>query len=122
MELYGDKHMLETVFRNLISNAIKFSYQDSKIWVKAIEKNGITQINIIDNGVGIAEENILKIFKKNEFITTPGTNREKGSGIGLILCREFIEQHKGKSGQPVIMMEKAQQTISFTIPVGEQNN
>lgn len=94
--VFADKNMLMTVLRNLISNAIKFSPNGKQIHID-LEKN--TNENIItvkDEGVGISSENLQKLFKKNEQLTTNGTSGEKGSGLGLLLCKDFIEKHNGK--------------------------
>ena len=101
IEVIADKNMLLTVLRNLISNAIKFTPQKGKIavsaHVKSNEKGQIfTQISIKDNGLGILKDKQELIFKISETISTKGTEGESGTGLGLILCREFVEKHGGK--------------------------
>ncbi len=95
-EIICDENMIKAVFRNLLSNSIKFSNPNSKINVDySINEQWIT-VKIEDFGVGIAPENIQKIFDDTKYFTTYGTNNEKGSGLGLKLCNEFIKRNKGK--------------------------
>lgn len=93
----ADKFMIETVFRNLVSNSLKFTKQNGEISISAEEiENDFLQISISDNGVGMKEETLNKLFKIDQHITTVGTDKEKGTGLGLILCKEFVEKHGGK--------------------------
>lgn len=92
----ADKNMLSTVIRNLISNAIKFSSEGMNIKIKVDKIKDEIIIKVIDEGVGIKQENLEKLFKENEFFTTYGTNGEKGTGLGLTLCKEFVKRHHGK--------------------------
>ncbi len=93
----ADENMINTAIRNLISNAIKFTPEKGNVTVKIRElktENKI-QVSVKDNGIGISKEDIDKILKKREMFTTYGTNNEKGSGLGTVLCREFIEKNNG---------------------------
>ncbi len=110
----ADYDMLTTVFRNLISNAIKFSYENSKVFIKAEESNKEIIISVIDQGVGISKENIQKLFRIDIHYSTTGTSEEQGSGLGLILCREFVEKHGGKIW--VESEENKGSTFKFTLP------
>lgn len=92
----GDKNMLNTVLRNLISNAIKFTPKEGLININAEHKDTTTTISVSDNGVGIDTETLKKLFDITEKNTTPGTENEKGTGLGLLLCKEFVEKHGGK--------------------------
>lgn len=94
--VYADINMLRTIFRNLISNAIKFTHPEGKINIIAIQNHNFLEITISDNGVGMDQARLNNLFKLRTNSTTPGTAREKGSGLGLILCKEFIEMHGGK--------------------------
>ncbi len=94
-KIFADKNMIDLIFRNLISNAIKFSYKKSKIKITATSSDHEIQISIIDNGVGIASENLFAIFKIDKHRITLGTDDEQGSGLGLILCNDFITRHNG---------------------------
>ena len=93
---YADRNMLQTILRNLISNAIKFTNSGGKVDIYAISDKNQIEITISDNGVGISEETRSKLFKINGSISTKGTANEKGSGLGLILCKEFVEKQGGK--------------------------
>ena len=98
---YVDKDMFSTVIRNLVSNAIKFTPIDGKISVNATEivkenNQAFIKVTVKDTGVGISKEMRLKIFEINENTTTSGTENEPGTGLGLILCKEFVEKHGGK--------------------------
>lgn len=92
----ADKEMLDTIIRNLITNAVKFSYRRGKIIVSAALKANKVQVSIKDFGVGIKAENQKKIFNVAENYQQKGTEKEKGTGLGLILCKEFIEKQNGK--------------------------
>jgi signal transduction histidine kinase len=110
----ADYDILTTVFRNLISNAIKFSYENSKVFIKAEESAKEITISVIDEGVGISKENIQKLFRIDIHYSTTGTSEEQGSGLGLILCREFVEKHGGKIW--VESEENKGSTFKFTLP------
>ncbi len=96
IEVMADKNMLKVILRNLISNAIKFTNSGGKIGVTAIAKKKEVEITVSDNGVGINENMLKKIFKSNTKLTTLGTEQEIGTGLGLSLCKEFIKKHGGK--------------------------
>jgi PAS domain S-box-containing protein len=96
-EIYivADKYMLETILRNLISNAIKFTNKEGNVSISAIRKGNFAQIAVSDNGMGISEENQKKLFRIDTKFQTNGTAEETGTGIGLILCKEFVEENGG---------------------------
>ena len=94
--LVADENMLSLVFRNLLTNAVKFSNQGGKIWVDAETNNQAVKFSIKDEGIGIPAEKIALLFDLAENTTQNGTSGEKGTGLGLILSKEFIEMHKGK--------------------------
>jgi PAS domain S-box-containing protein len=96
IEVYADVNMLKTVLRNLISNAIKFTHPNGEVAITAGKTFDNIEITVADNGVGMSEEIQSKLFKIDADITTPGTSNEKGSGLGLILCKEFVEMHGGE--------------------------
>jgi signal transduction histidine kinase len=91
-----DINMISTVVRNLISNAIKFTPENGQIDIRYEERNGKLYVSIIDNGMGIAKKDLPKLFKLDVNPTTIGTSDEKGTGLGLILCSEFVERHGGE--------------------------
>ncbi|MFA6100761.1 MAG: PAS domain S-box protein [Victivallaceae bacterium] len=92
----ADKNMLITALRNLITNAIKFSHRDGQIELRAVADGGQVEISVSDNGVGMDEEIIQKLFKTSTNISMPGTENEHGTGPGLLLCAEFVKKHGGK--------------------------
>jgi len=91
-----DVNMIKTVLRNLLTNAIKYSYPDGEIEIKAIEKDDLIEIMVKDHGTGMSEEYIEKLFKIGDNITREGTAHEKGTGLELLICREFIDKHGGQ--------------------------
>lgn len=93
---FADKNMISTVLLNLVSNAVKFTPQEGKVEVLAYEKNNHIEVEIVDSGVGISPKNMPKLFKPEEKFHTEGTDKEKGTGLGLILCKEFIEKNEGE--------------------------
>lgn len=92
--VFADKNMIDTIIRNLVTNAIKFTPNDGEINIYAVEHDNHWDICIADTGVGISEEDQSKLFRIDIAHTTIGTNLEKGTGVGLILCREFVSRHK----------------------------
>lgn len=114
--VYIDYNMINTVVRNLLSNAIKYTDENGKITLKANSDSEGLCFSIMDTGVGIKNENLEKMFRLDFQISTPGTASETGSGLGLILCKEFIEKHNGK-----IWVESEfgkGSTFKFVIPNG----
>lgn len=93
--VYADKAMIHTVLRNLIINAIKFSFPGGRIWVSSEVTPQGCSISISDEGIGIQPEIQEKLFDPNEGISSLGTTGESGSGLGLIICHEFLEKNKG---------------------------
>ncbi|NVO09878.1 MAG: tetratricopeptide repeat protein [Bacteroidales bacterium] len=92
---FADKETITTVIRNLLSNAVKFTTKNGEVTIWANSKNEVIEIYINDTGVGISRENLAKIFQIDKNISTKGTNQESGTGLGLIICKEFIEKNKG---------------------------
>ncbi|MDX1469989.1 MAG: HAMP domain-containing sensor histidine kinase, partial [Flavobacteriaceae bacterium] len=93
--VYADRSMIEIVIQNLITNAVKFSRVNDIITVSNRDRNGKALIIIEDTGIGISEENLSKLFKPNNF-TTIGTKNEKGTGLGLVICKELVELNNGR--------------------------
>ncbi|RXQ94509.1 PAS domain-containing sensor histidine kinase [Ancylomarina salipaludis] len=93
---YADKNMLMTILRNLISNAIKFTHPNKNIYLSAVDTSKHISISVKDEGVGISPENLGKLFKSTDYLTTYGTSGEKGTGLGLLLCKDFVEKHEGQ--------------------------
>ncbi len=118
IQVFADVNMLSTVVRNLLLNAIKFSYLDSVISLNSNIQDSYMRIEIADMGVGIDEEKLLKLFKLEYTQSIPGTNNEQGSGLGLILCKNFIELNGGR-----IWIESRKDIGSsffFTIPLANK--
>ena len=117
---YGDFNLLDTVFRNLLSNAIKFTNKGGKIVVKSRKTETNIEVEILDNGIGIEKDAISKLFKIEHLYTTTGTNSEKGTGLGLIICKDFITLNDG-----IIWMEsevgKGSRFV-FTVPRFEEKD
>lgn len=95
LDVFYDQKMITTVVRNLISNAIKFTQKGGTITVKAAIENSHALVQVCDDGVGISQEDLSKLFRIDLYYSTTGTNSETGTGLGLILCKEFIEKHNG---------------------------
>lgn len=96
INIIADENMLKTILRNLLSNAIKFTREKGEIIVKAYLTPDFAEIAVIDSGVGIPDEKIPLLFKIETNVSTRGTSHESGTGLGLILCKEFVEKHHGK--------------------------
>jgi len=96
MLVYADKEMISSVVRNLVSNAIKFTDTGGNIRIFVENKEREIMVFVEDNGVGINPENMDKLFKLEDNYSTIGTKRESGTGLGLLLCKEFIDMHSGK--------------------------
>jgi PAS domain S-box-containing protein len=120
LPLFADKKMIETVLRNLISNAIKFTFPGGNITISVEEKLNELLVSISDTGVGISKANCEKLFRIDQTYSTSGTNKEKGTGLGLILCLEFVEKHGGKIW--VESEEGKGSTFHFTIPIRIANS
>jgi len=115
-EVFADKDMIELVLRNLITNAIKFSKDGDMIIISSTNGNGFVKVCVADSGLGIPEEAKEKLFGKHVF-STRGTQNEKGTGLGLILCRDFVQMNGG-----TIWVESKENTGSkffFTLPVNK---
>jgi two-component system sensor histidine kinase/response regulator len=96
LQLYADEDMVNTIVRNLTMNAIKFTGKGGKIELNARQNNGKAEIEVKDNGIGMDEETRNKILDKNSSITTFGTSNEKGTGLGLKVCHDFVKMHEGE--------------------------
>lgn len=94
--IFADKNMLMTILRNLISNAIKFTSSEKQIHIFTDKNENEYLITIKDQGIGIKSDDLPKLFQNTINFTTFGTNGEKGSGLGLLLCKDFVEKHGGK--------------------------
>jgi PAS domain S-box-containing protein len=114
LSVFADNNMLNSIISNLLNNAIKFSKKDSEINISAQYIDNKAEIHIADFGIGISQPVLDKIFNSEIFFSTRGTNNEKGSGLGLLLCKEFIEKNDGNiyiRSQPDYGT-----TVIFTLP------
>lgn len=93
---FFDRNMITTVIRNLISNAIKFTPENGRIVVEVTADSEKYKVSVQDNGVGISDTDIAKLFRIDSNPSTIGTSQEQGTGLGLILCRDFVEKNGGK--------------------------
>jgi len=94
--IHADRNMINTILRNLISNALKFTNKNGTVTIKAVQKSNEIEITVSDTGVGMSEKICSKLFKISEKVSTLGTEQEKGTGLGLLLCKEFVERHNGR--------------------------
>ncbi len=94
--IFADKEMFNSILRNLINNAIKFSYIGGKIYIDASNSQSFIKISVKDCGIGMNKETMNNLFKIESKKSTPGTNKEEGTGLGLILVKEFVERNGGK--------------------------
>jgi PAS domain S-box-containing protein len=114
ISVYADKKMIETILRNLISNAIKFTHPNGTVSVSAEPGNDFVVIKVMDTGVGIKKEKLSELFQVDKVESTPGTAKETGTGLGLILCKELVEKQNGKMW--VESKEDEGTTFYFTLP------
>lgn len=113
--VYADPNMLNTILRNLITNAIKFTNENGIVLVKSKQIGEYCRISVVDNGVGISHENLPGLFKLEGSVSTIGTNQESGTGLGLIICKEFVERHTGEIWVDSKFGEGS--SFHFTIPL-----
>ncbi len=95
LHVYADRNMLHFVLRNLIDNAVKFTGAGGKVWVTAESSDDQAEISVCDTGIGMPPEDVAKLFRLDTYHSTPGTADETGTGLGLIICNEFVARHGG---------------------------
>lgn len=115
---FGDRQMINTVLRNLINNAIKFTKSGGKVEVIIERKENYYEVQVRDEGIGISDENREKLFRIDQKFKSLGTDGEKGTGLGLLLCREFVE--KGGGNIWCNSIEGEGSSFYFTIPLGNE--
>ena len=116
-QVYADRNMIETVIRNLLANSIKFSNEKGTIELSFYIVNEYAIIEVSDNGIGIPEKSLEKLFKIEEQISTPGTMKESGTGLGLLLCKEFVTINRGDIWVESIFGQGS--TFKFTVPMNK---
>jgi signal transduction histidine kinase len=115
-EVSADRKMVDFVLRNLLANALKYVHKGGEVVVRIVKEAGFFVVSVEDNGVGITGDNLQKLFRIDGKVKTSGTMNEQGTGLGLIICREFIELNGGK-----IWVESEAgkgSRFSFTLPAG----
>ncbi|MBK6607309.1 MAG: PAS domain-containing sensor histidine kinase [Leptospiraceae bacterium] len=116
--VYVDEYLITTVLRNLLTNAIKFTHTNGKIVVSTKNKDGFFEVSVNDSGIGMNPQNLEKIFKIDSKFSNLGTNNEKGTGLGLILCKEFVELQGGRIW--VTSNVGIGSTFTFTLPLAQK--
>ncbi|HBH49397.1 MAG TPA: hypothetical protein DDX98_12190 [Bacteroidales bacterium] len=111
---FGDREMINTVVRNLLNNALKFTPTGKKVYLEAKQIKNYQEVIVRDEGVGIPDENLKKLFRIDKKVKTVGTGGEKGTGLGLIICKEFVQKNHGEIN--IESEEGVGSTFSFTIP------
>ncbi len=117
--VFADDAMISSIFRNITGNSIKYTPRGGKIRISLKKDGDFVVVNVKDNGVGISEENIQKLFKVNESVKTYGTEREDGTGLGLILCKEFITKNGGYISIESTVNEGTR--VSISIPLSKSH-
>jgi signal transduction histidine kinase len=115
VSITADRNLLSTILRNLINNAVKFTPNGGQVRVFCEQNKSEITISVEDTGIGMSEKQLDNLFRLSDNVTMPGTSEEKGTGLGLILCREFVDMHKGKiwaTSEP-----KKGSIFSFTLPI-----
>lgn len=111
---FADEDMVKLIIRNILSNALKFTPHGGSISIFVLDENGSIAVRITDTGVGISQDNVEKILSDDKFITTYGTDNEKGTGLGLKLCKSFVALNKGTLTVDSEINKGT--TFSFTLP------
>ena len=116
IQVHADKHMVDTVIRNLVSNALKFTHSGGMIVVSAHQNESHVEVAVSDTGTGIPRSEMSQLFRIDVKYSHYGTAGEEGSGLGLILCKELVEKHGGTIW---VESEVGQGTVfTFRLPIG----
>jgi signal transduction histidine kinase len=111
----ADVNQVNLILRNILNNAIKFSRHKGCVSVKVHTENNYCRIKVCDNGLGMTSEEINMVLNSNEYFTKSGTDKEKGTGLGFLLCKDFIKRN---GGEVFIQSEPGKDTcVSFTLPL-----
>lgn len=110
----GDANMIKTIIRNLVSNALKFTHSGGTIHLNAQNNDGFIEISVSDSGIGMPQEKIDALFQLQHSKSSKGTDGERGTGLGLILCKDFVEKHGGKIWVNSIVGKGT--TFEFSLP------
>ncbi|HEY0655240.1 MAG TPA: two-component regulator propeller domain-containing protein [Chryseosolibacter sp.] len=109
--VHGDENMIYVTLRNLVSNALKFTSEGNPVSINCVTKDDYVEINIIDQGIGMSEEYLQRILSQDQPMLKKGTSNEKGTGLGLLLCKKFIDVNKGE----LIIKSKENVGTTFTV-------
>ena len=116
--LYADLYMIESILRNLVSNGIKFTHPGGSVSISAAVKSDLVKVTVEDNGVGIETDNQKKLFRIGEQLRMDGTANEQGTGLGLILCKDFVEKNNGT----ISVESQLNKGSKFTFTIPKYNN
>lgn len=130
LRVYGDENMVETIIRNILSNAIKFTPENGSIVIKKEQIDGFVGVTVIDSGVGMSKETVENLFTLGENTSSKGTNAETGTGIGLLICNEFAEINKGSitvesepgAGSSFMIQIPASEQLAKSVQLQKQEN
>jgi signal transduction histidine kinase/ligand-binding sensor domain-containing protein len=112
---YGDRDMINSVIRNLVTNAVKFTEKNKKVEIQVKPGEKEVEVSIVDEGIGISSDQLQKLFRIDEKFKSTGTAGEKGTGLGLIICKEFVEKNGGEIN---VQSEPGKGSVfSFTVPM-----
>jgi signal transduction histidine kinase len=109
--IHGDENMVYVTLRNLVSNALKFTTEGNPVTITCYKKFDYAEINVVDRGIGMSEEYLQKILSMDQPMLKKGTSNEKGTGLGLLLCKKFIELNKGE----LLISSIENQGTTFTV-------
>ncbi len=119
--VFADENMINTVIRNLLTNAIKFTNENGEISVNVYHEKNCVSIEVKDSGIGMSQEDVEKLFRIDVNASTIGKSKEKGTGLGLIICKDFVTKHKNDehTGNLTVSSELNNgSTFKFTLPIG----
>lgn len=117
--IFSDENMINTILRNLLSNSVKFTRRGGEVIVRTVMKPDEVIVTVKDDGIGIAQENLEKLFRIDTKFSMPGTDKEQGTGLGLKLCKEFVEKQGGKIWVESIADKGSE--FKFSIPVNKEH-
>jgi len=113
--IHSDRNMINTVLRNLLSNAVKYTHKNGKVVVEVLQSSKEIMVSVKDTGTGMTKEKVDSLFRLENSLSTPGTEKEQGTGLGLKLCKEFTERLGGRIW--VVSKEGQGSEFKFTIPL-----
>jgi signal transduction histidine kinase len=113
-EVFADSTMLHSIVQNLVGNALKFTPVDGRVTIQSEEQDSMIQVSVIDTGVGVSPEKLAGLFGAMAGRSTDGTAGEKGTGLGLRLCKDLVEEHGGRVWVDSVMGQGS--SFHFTLP------